>query len=113
MIHDMTIRGDDDIELERIREVSKALYGNRYRLEVAAAVAQWEPGVVHARALATELRVPDNVVQGELKHFASAGILVPLGRHPRQRTVDYERMPSPYWSSARELLDSLLQRSIR
>ncbi|MGH8514979.1 MAG: hypothetical protein ACREV8_13770 [Gammaproteobacteria bacterium] len=92
---------------EEVRRISKLLYGNKLRLEIGAAIARAEPGLVFARGLGGELGVPDSMVHEELKKLAQAGI---LSMHPRptgQQIQYYERLPSPFWDGCRALVEHL------
>jgi len=91
----------------RAREVSKILLGSSYRLEVAVAVAQAEPGVVHLRGLASQLELVDSLVRVELGHFERAGLLMRLPKPKGQQQQDYERLPSAFWDLSRALLAEL------
>jgi len=92
---------------DQVREISKALFGSRYRLEVAAALADIEPSVLHVRGLAEQLALADNLVRLELLHFEGAHLLVRLPRPPGQQQQHFERMSSAYWQLARELLEEV------
>lgn len=96
---------------EEVRKLSKRLFGNRYRLEIAAAIAEAEPSVVYARALAEQLQAPANLVGEELHTLAEAELLVLLPRPRGQQQQEYQRMASSYWELARRLLDELKGRS--
>ncbi len=93
------------MHVEEIREVSKRVLGNRYRLEVAAVIAEQEPGVFHVRLLADKLRLPDNKVRDELVKFAEVGLIQQLPKIRGQQ--DYRREESVYWTFARELMNEL------
>jgi predicted signal transduction protein with EAL and GGDEF domain len=96
---------------EEVRKLSKRLFGNRYRLEVAAAIADAEPSVVYARALAEQLQAPANLVGEELHTLADVGLLVLLPRPRGQQQQEFERMPSSYWQLARDFVAELRERS--
>jgi len=91
----------------RVREVSKQLFGNRYRLEIGAAVARAEPGVFYARQLAHTLNLAENVVQAELRRFLAADLLQLLDQVPGQRAVYYQRVGSPFWESCERILNDI------
>ncbi len=96
---------------DQVRERSKILLGSLYRLEVAAAIAEANPGVVHTRGLADQLGLSDNLVRAEILHFEKAGLLLRLPRPKGQQQQDFERMPSVYWQMSLMLLDELRQKS--
>ena len=93
------------------RAVSKALFGSRYRLETACAIARGGD-VLFAREIAQALTIGDNQAQLELRHFADGGILEKLARVPGQRQQYYRRLPSPFWELALALNEDLLQRAV-
>jgi len=90
-----------------VRRISKALFGNGYALEIAAAIASWQSPTVHARELARELAVPDNLVHPVLRRLVEAGILVRLPRPRGQQYQEFERMPSLYWELCRQLFEEV------
>ncbi len=104
-------RSSDDIIREEVRRVSKTLFGSRYRLEAANAVADGA-AVIYARELANRLGVGDNQAQLELKHFESAALLERLDRVAGQRQQYYRRRESQFWDLAaalyRETINELL-----
>jgi len=99
------------MQLDQVRERSKILLGSLYRLEVAAAIANADPGVVHIRGLADQLRLSDGLVRAEMLHFEKAGLLLRLPRPKGQQQQDFERMPSIFWRMSQILLDELRQKS--
>jgi hypothetical protein len=101
------LRGKDGsamVDRSGIREFSKAVLGNSYRLEVGAAIARRKDGVVYARQLASQLGVPDSVVQPILKQFAEVGLLTPLPRIKGHQMREYARSESTFWSMCTSLL---------
>jgi predicted transcriptional regulator len=88
-----------------VRRISKLLLGSRYRLEVAAAIAGADPGVVHVREVAADLGLTDNLVRLEFQHFEEAGVLLRLERPQGQQRQYFERMPSAYWELVRVLAE--------
>jgi hypothetical protein len=89
------------------RRISKLLLGSRYRLEVASAIAQADPGVVHVHEVAAGLGLTDNLVRLEFEHFEEAGVLFRLDRPQGQQRQYFERMPSAYWQLVRALLNDV------
>lgn len=87
----------------RLRTLSKLLFGNADRLEVAAAIARAEPGGLFSRALAEDLDLPDNRVQKQLKQFEAADLLVALPAVGGERRVYCERKDSFFWAAADRL----------
>jgi hypothetical protein len=99
------------MQSDQVRETSKTLLGSLYRLEVAAAIAQAEPGVVHIRGVADQLRLTDSLVRAEIIHFEKAGLLLRLPKPRGQQQQDFERGPSVYWEMSQMLLEELRQKS--
>jgi predicted ArsR family transcriptional regulator len=97
----------DGTACEELRNVSKALFGSRYRLEAARAVAGGSD-VLYAREIAQQLGVGDNQAQLELRHFEAAGLLERLDRVPGQRQQYYRRRASDFWALAEALHDELV-----
>ncbi len=76
-----------------LRERSKLLFGNRYRLEIGEMIAR--SSVVTAREIARDLGLADSVVRAELLRLSAAGLLVPSPMPTRERY--YERVADPFW----------------
>lgn len=85
------------------RDFSKAVFGSRYRLEVAAEIASGHNEVFYNRDLALQLGVAENLVRQELKHFLDAGLIARLERVPGQQAQYYRRVQHPFWTSVREI----------
>lgn len=95
------------VNREGIRSRSKAMFGNKYRLEVAAAVGD-SGGVLYARDIARILGVSDNLVFAVLKQFEEAGMLQDLGRVEGQQQHYYARADSFFWDACSRLLVELV-----
>jgi predicted transcriptional regulator len=94
--------------LDQLRDSKvKNLYGNRYRLEVAVAVARAEdPFYLHEIAKATG--VEDSPVRSILRDMVDAGLLRPIAGR-RGGPQYYERTaPSEYWKAAEAMLAELV-----
>jgi hypothetical protein len=89
---------------ERVRQRSKALLGNRYRLEIAAAVAGLETELFHAKELAEGLGIPHNVVSEQAKAFVAAGVCADVPPVEGQRFRYFQRLPSSYWEACRSMV---------
>lgn len=93
--------------LDQVRLKSKLLFGGTYRIEVAAAVAAADPGVVTVGGIVEALELPAELyttVRAELEILAKAELLMRLPRPRGQRVQEYERMPSAYWDASRQLI---------
>jgi DNA-binding MarR family transcriptional regulator len=86
-----------------IRRFSKAVLGNRHRLEIARAIAEETKGRVSARRLARELGLADSLVQPELKRLSALGLLRPLPK--RGAELFYERRQFKFWTAMTDIHD--------
>jgi hypothetical protein len=89
--------------VNEVERISRLLFGSKYRLPVAAAVAGAPEGGLYTRAIAKSLAIPDNLVAGELRRMEEAGLLVESPDPASTRTL-YTRVPSIYWESAIDLV---------
>lgn len=62
------------------REVSKALFGNADRLEVAHYIASSSEELIYATEISISLGIPQNRARAQLMAFADAGLLRALPR---------------------------------
>jgi hypothetical protein len=88
--------------LTRLRELSQAAFGQRYRLELMLAVADSSDGIVCLTDLARALEVTVSNLQQPLKALVAVGLLSPLPRSDSRRKF-YIRNPSSAWQWAAEL----------
>jgi DNA-binding transcriptional ArsR family regulator len=91
-----------DEQRRHLRRMSKLLFGNADRLEVAAALADPERHVVSASELAFDLKIAPSRVWTQLRTFAEAGLLEAMPR--TGNTVYYIRRDSPFWTLALTLV---------
>lgn len=91
----------DEIAAE-LRGLSRAAFGQTYRLEVMLAVADSEDGIVNLTDLARHLGQSTSNIQGPLKSLVSLGLVseAPSGDSKRKH---YLRNPSAAWAWAREM----------
>jgi hypothetical protein len=101
------------VDPERVRRTSKVLVGNRYRLEIASAVAQLQSDIFHAKELADALGLPLNVVSQQVKAFVTVGVCEDVPAVAGQRQRFFRRVPCSYWTGCAVLLDELSQLSSR
>jgi hypothetical protein len=93
-----------------VRARSKRLFGSAYRLEVAAAIGEADPGVVDVPSVTAAIGLPVErytVIRLELENLARAGLVMRLPRPRGQRIQEYERLPSQYWAAARTVLEEV------
>jgi hypothetical protein len=91
---------------EFLRKKSKALFGNRDRLEVATEVARSESAAVNAADLSYALRLPNNRVRAQLIALASVGLLEAMPHDGTTGRVWFIRRQSQFWSACVELTDA-------
>jgi hypothetical protein len=103
------VQDQPDNVRDAIRDKSKALLGNRYRLELGLAVAGTPK--LFAHALARELGLPDRTVGEELRRLEAGGLLRRMpDRAPGQARIYYERLPSCHWENLEQLATELVER---
>jgi hypothetical protein len=86
------------VDVTHLRELSKELLGNKYRLEVAVAIARLEGSPFYAQSLVDDCGLRYPRVQEELKRLAAADMLIE--QPPEQgggSTVYYKAIASVYW----------------
>jgi mannose-6-phosphate isomerase-like protein (cupin superfamily) len=90
-----------------IREASKALFGNSYRLEMLAIIGELgNPFQVHE--VAASLGVADNLVTSQVARLCDLGL---LDKVVVSRQVLYTRRPSGIWAMAAAFRDELARSS--
>lgn len=84
------------------RALSRAAFGQTYRLEVMLAVARASDGLVNLTDLAQAIAQPPSNIQGALKSLVAVGLLseIPSGDSKRKF---YMRNPSAAWTWAEEM----------
>lgn len=95
---------------ERLRALSQAAFGQRYRLELMLAVADSSDGIVCLSDLAGTLGVAISNLQQPLKALLTTGLLSPLPAGDSRRKF-YIRNASAAWQWARELQEAAVQDS--
>jgi DNA-binding MarR family transcriptional regulator len=88
--------------LVRLRALSQAAFGQRYRLELMLAVADSTDGIVCLTDLARTIDVSISNLQQPLKSLVAVGLLSPLPMTESRRKF-YIRNPSSAWQWAAEL----------
>lgn len=94
---------EGDADRTRVRALSKLIFGNADRLEVAAAIAREPEAIVNGDELANQLTIAPNRVRAQLLAFTEAGFLSPVPRVDRR--VYYERRASPFWDLVLAVLE--------
>jgi hypothetical protein len=102
-LRDPPIKSSDESEedpIELLRNCSKALFGNKNRLEVAVAIAESD-GLVNATDLHEELRLAHPRVRSQLVALAEVGLLADAPMKDVKKW--YLRQESPFWGTCRHL----------
>lgn len=86
-----------------MRSGSKVLFGNKDRLEVAAAIADSEDGLVNATDLSEEIGLVQSRVRNQLVAMAEVGLLIKLPSSDLKRW--YQRVDSPFWQTSCHLYE--------
>jgi hypothetical protein len=98
------------VDSDQIRNFSKGLFGNRYRLEIAAEIAQMDGDLFHAKELADNLGIAHNVVSGQLRSFVDVGVCDDMPSVSGQRHRFFRRNDSSYWSGCLATFEELATR---
>jgi hypothetical protein len=85
--------------------MSKALFGNAHRVEIAAAVGQATTELVTAHEIAMELGISDNLVGTQLKSFVLSGVMDDFPGVEGQRARYFRRLENPYWGVTQNMLN--------
>lgn len=97
------------MQRSEVRDVSHHVCGNRYLLEVAAAVAGHPKERFTQQDLAVACQLEKNVVALAVTKLLRGHLIVKLAKDGN--TQPYERLQSCYWANAEHLLDELLNRA--
>jgi DNA-binding MarR family transcriptional regulator len=86
----------------KLRDVSRAAFGQQYRLEVMLAASRSEDGLVCLTDLARDLGLSVSNVQGALKSLVALRLLTEMPAGDSRRKF-YLRNPSAAWAWAEEM----------
>lgn len=89
-------------DVESLRWVSRAAFGQAYRLEAMLAITDVSDGVVDLSSLALSVGVTASNLQGAVRSLVATGLLSELPRGDSRRKY-LLRNPSPAWEWAHEL----------
>lgn len=101
----LSVRQNEGMTPDPVRKMSKALFGNSHRVEIAAAVGQATTELVTAHDLALELGISDNLVGIQLKSFVLSGVMDDFPGVEGQRSRYFRRLEDPYWGVAQRMID--------
>jgi hypothetical protein len=96
----------DGTARDKLRPVSKALYGSDFVLEALLVMAQ-EPRFFGGQ-LATLSGCEGSYASGLLKRFVEVRLIETLPKEPGQSRKYYRTLPSPLWEASVALAQSLL-----
>lgn len=88
--------------VDELRELSRAAFGQRYRLECMLAIADSSDGMVTLSTLAKALDVSTSNIQDPIKSLLATGLISPLDAGD-SRSKFYVRNTSTAWDWCREL----------
>lgn len=109
---------DDPDSASRVRNLSAAVFGSKWRLEILAAIAEDAGGDVYARELAKRMlrasddAPADNQIRSVLTALAEVGLLRRLEGTGVPAPVYYQRLESPLWALATSLRDAARQKQV-
>jgi hypothetical protein len=101
----LPVRQNEGMTQDQVRKMSKALFGNSHRVEIAAAVGQATTELVTAHDLALELGISDNLVGIQLKSFVLSGVMDDCPGVEGQRSRYFRRLENPYWDVAQRMVN--------
>lgn len=86
-----------------IRALSKRLFGNSYRVEIAAAIGRHDGEPFHAQGMSDDTGIRYARAQAELKHLLAAEMIREVEGDTRR--VEYKAEQSSYWHMCATLLE--------
>lgn len=91
------------------RQMSAALFGNRYRLELLAALAESGDRGVNLSQLAEDRTVAPSVYYGPIRDLLNAGLVERLGQITGDRRCWYRRREYGFWNTVSSLAQRLAE----
>lgn len=95
------------------RQVSVVLFGNRYRLDLLAALAEAGDDGVNLSHLAQTHGVPASVYYAPLRDLLSLRLVTRLGLRAGDRRCWYHRSDHRLWDGIRSLVDAVAEVEVR
>jgi len=95
----------DGIDRTRLRGFSKTMFGNADRIEVAAAVARCQSGMVNGQELHELLGISPPRVRAQLLALASAGLVEQLPRMGQRLNYGIVDRDDPFWTLISEVAE--------
>ena len=92
----------DTVHTAKLRGMSRAAFGQQYRLEVMLAAARSHDGLVCLTDVARDLSLSVSNVQGALKSLVTVGLLTEMPAGDSRRKF-YLRNPSAAWEWAEQM----------
>jgi len=94
--------------LDELRDLSSAMFGHRYRLELLAALAQvGSDEAICLTPLAQRCNVLPGVYYPALKVLVAAGLVCRMARTRNDPRVLYARTQGPVWTGLRRIVEDL------
>lgn len=100
-------------ESVEIKDLSKAVFGNRHQLEIACAIANDDSGVFTATTLSAVTGVPHNLVGPILAKFERTGTITVAPSIHGGSSKFYLRNDNVFWAACVSILNSLDAQSLR
>jgi DNA-binding MarR family transcriptional regulator len=98
---------------EQLRRLSSAVFGNRYRFELLAALVAAGDGGVCVTTLAASGGAASSVYYPPLKQLVDAGLVRRLDPPPGERRVHYVVTDNAAWTGLRQMMQDLGVQAIR
>jgi hypothetical protein len=98
------------MNIQQIQAASVAMLGNKYRLEVAAAVGRSEGKPISSKGIEEDTGLPYNAVQSQVAWFREHGLLVD-DDDPEKRRKEFRAVSTPYWAACVAVLNDLQERT--
>ncbi|WP_433828650.1 ArsR family transcriptional regulator [Actinoplanes sp. CA-015351] len=96
-----------------VRQVSSAIFGNKYRLELLLALASAADEGICVKDLADACDAPTSVFQPQLRALMSAGLVRRLPQLGQNRRVFYALTDMSTWTGLRRLVQDLQPDELR
>jgi hypothetical protein len=90
--------------VDPLQRTSELLFGRKHRLHVCREILRAEPPIVHGRALAASLGIPDARVGKELHTLSELGFLLALPQPIGQQIREFQVVDGPFWDLVRALV---------
>lgn len=94
------------MNIQHIQDTSFGMFGNKYRLEVAASVGRSEGKPISSKGVEEDTGLPYSAVQSQVSWFREHGLLID-DDDPEKRRKEFRAVTTPYWATCVAVLDDL------